>query len=533
MSTTSTILAKTLSPEEEYASITPVGQRKKYAQFFTPPIIAEVMAEWVLKNAELNTILEPAFGLGIFSRTLLESKPDLSITGYEIDRNILSAARDLFSTHPNVELRNKDYIFSPWDQLYDGILCNPPYFKFHDYDNKPALEEFSKVKDFELSGFTNLHSLFLLKSAHQLKPSGRAAYIVPSEFLNSDYGKRVKRYLLSSGTLRHILIIDFKENVFDDALTTASIILLANDSHHNSVQFTEISTLQDLNIFRDTIQRYPNFSGSHIHRSEDLDPNAKWRNYFEQQHSSQFSALVPFTKFGKVSRGIATGSNDYFVFNKSRAEKEKLKEKYLLPCIVKSSDVANTFFSYEDFLDLKKRDRNVYLFNGLNAKDPHVSSYIEAGEKDEIHKKYLTASRKPWYSLENRPPSPIWVGVFNRNGLRFVRNTAGISNLTTFHSVYIQPGYEEFTDLFFAYLLTPTARRILEENRREYGNGLQKFEPNDLNGSKVLDLELIHLWREKEILRVLEQFKDTSAGNEKDLLLQELDKLFLDSFAEL
>ena len=73
-----------------------------------------------------------------------------------------------------------------------------------------------------LSGFTNIYTLFLLKSIYQLNENGRAAYIIPSEFLNSDYGKLVKEYLLKSKALRHIIIFNFKENVFDDALTTSS-----------------------------------------------------------------------------------------------------------------------------------------------------------------------------------------------------------------------------------------------------------------------------------------------------------------------
>ena len=102
----------------------------------------------------------------------------------------------------------------------------------------------------------------------------------------------------------------------------------------------------------------------------------------------------------------------------------------------------------------------------------------------------MTSKRNPWYSLEKRPPAPIWVSVFNRTGLRFVRNEANVSNLTTFHCIY--PQAELFSDvsveLLFAYLLTNTARQVFEDNSREYGNGLQKFEPNDLNKGSVLDL---------------------------------------------
>ena len=92
--------------------------------------------------------------------------------------------------------------------------------------------------------------------------------------------------------------------------------------------------------------------------------------------------------------------------------------------------------------------------------------------------------------MENRKPAPIWVSVFNRNGLRFVRNLANAYNLTTFHCIYnISKDIE--TDILFAYLITDMAKEIFYENSRQYGNGLIKFEPNDLNKGQVVDFRCL------------------------------------------
>lgn len=39
---------------------------------------------------------------------------------------------------------------------------------------------------------------------------------------------------------------------------------------------------------------------------------------------------------------------------------------------------------------------------------------------------------------------------------------------------------------FFANLLTPIGHEHLCINKRDYGNGLNKFEPNDLNNALIL-----------------------------------------------
>ncbi|MFL0073596.1 Eco57I restriction-modification methylase domain-containing protein, partial [Tenacibaculum maritimum] len=221
--------------EKKYIEKISIAHRKEFAQFFTPQPIAELMSYWLLGNKSLKTVLEPAFGLGIFSRTLLSKNDKLKIKGFDIDKTILDEAKTHFKSQKNVCLNLEDYMFNDWKNKYDGIICNPPYLKFHNYDNKQILQEVENNLKFKFNGFTNLYTLFLLKSIFQLKKDGRAAYIIPSEFLNSDYGKLVKEYLLKTKTLRHLFVIDFKENVFDDAMTTASILLLANDKNTSEI----------------------------------------------------------------------------------------------------------------------------------------------------------------------------------------------------------------------------------------------------------------------------------------------------------
>jgi len=515
--------------EIEYSKQVSLEHRKKFAQFFTPYSIADLMIKWLLGNENLQTVLEPAFGLGVFSRALLSKKNDIQIKGFEIDNLIFEKAKKEFSGTEKLNLLLEDYMYNDWNNKYDGIICNPPYFKFHDYDNKNILKEIESKLKCKLNGFTNLYTLFLLKSIYQLKPNGRCAYIIPSEFLNSDYGKLVKTHLLKIGTLRHIIVFDFEENVFDDALTTASIILCANDNKTNKVQFTNIQSIKDLDIVENLIENYPIFSEtSKIYSFSELNPEIKWKAYYQQQNGHKYKNLVSFSTYAKVVRGIATGANDYFTFNLSKAKKYNIDEKFLLPCVCRSADVQGNFFTKSDFEELKNRDKNIFLINAVNSDNENVTNYLIKGEREEINKKFLTSNRNPWYLLEKRPPAPIWVSVFNRTGLRFVRNEANISNLTTFHCIYPQENmfFDISIDLLFAYLLTDTARKIFEDNSREYGNGLQKFEPNDLNKGKMLDLEKLSTSSKQKIQVLYQKYLNTNNRQ----FIKEIDNVFAENF---
>ena len=366
--------------EKEYSILNSIEHRKKYAQFFTPFPIADLMAKWLMGNSNLQNVLEPAFGLGVFSRALLNYNDTLNIKGFDIDSQIFETAKAIFEENGNVEIIFQDYMYNDWENKYDGIICNPPYFKFHDYDNKSVLAEIEKRIGHRLNGFTNLYTLFLLKSISQLNKNGRVAYIIPSEFLNSDYGKLVKSYLIKSKTLRHIVVINFEENVFDDALTTSSILFLANDNQSDTVQFTTINSVHELGKVEDLIRQYPKYSTNvNCFKIGELKPEIKWRSYYQEQNATKYKNLVPFSNYGKVVRGIATGSNEYFTFNQSKAKKFGIDRKYLLPCIGKAVDVKNPFFSHNNFEDLYQNDKSVFLFNGINSENIDVKNYIKFG----------------------------------------------------------------------------------------------------------------------------------------------------------
>jgi adenine-specific DNA-methyltransferase len=513
--------------EKEYIKRTTITHRKKFAQFFTPEPVAKVMVSWVMDNPNVKNVLEPAFGLGIFSRLVLKQKKDVTITAFDVDPVIFETAKQNFYIHQNIKYHLEDYLFNDWDNKYDAILCNPPYFKFHDYENKKTLQEIEKRLNIKLSGFTNVYTLFLIKSIYQLKENGRAAYIVPSEFLNADYGKLVKRYLIKSKSLKHIIIFDFKENIFDNAITTSALILLEKNKKNTVTTFTTIKTHNDLNL-------YPNVPYRE-YKTENLNHLIKWRIYYTKQNSIKYKNLIPFRNVAKVMRGIATGANDYFIFNESKAKKYKIPKECLLPCITKAKDVTSPFFTNDHLENLIKKDVSIYLLDACkNDADINIQNYVKLGELKEINKRYLTSKRNPWYSLENRPPAPIWVGVFNRKGLKFIRNEANIRNLTTFHCIYPNNSelfYNINVDLLFAYLLTDIAKQIFNDNSREYGDGLKKFEPNDLNNALILDLSKLDKQSKLAILGLYHNYKISILNNEPaNIFLDKINEILIKKY---
>ncbi|MBD3808296.1 MAG: N-6 DNA methylase, partial [Epsilonproteobacteria bacterium] len=192
--------------ESKYINEISLNHRRDYGQFFTPAPVARLMAKWVMRDNP-ETILDPAFGLGIFydEITKIPSINQVYFTGYEIDNNIL-AFLNHNGNNPYLRIINGDYLEAEVG-YFDSIICNPPYMRFQKFikrhDILPKIEEKIGKK---LVGYSNISSVFLVKSLKELKANGNLAFIMPFEFFNAGYGKEIKKSLLDNYLLKQIII---------------------------------------------------------------------------------------------------------------------------------------------------------------------------------------------------------------------------------------------------------------------------------------------------------------------------------------
>ncbi|MBE6687305.1 MAG: hypothetical protein E7591_08805 [Ruminococcaceae bacterium] len=474
-------------------------KKQELGQFFTNPIIADFMCDLVYhKSAQY--VLDPAVGKGIFL-TCLEKKGIHSIQGlaYDIDNEMINIANGI--ANKNIEFKNEDYLLSEIKNKPDIIVCNPPYNKFQEIpDRNKYIELFKEKYNFVISGYSNLCIYFLMKSLFELNENGKCAYIIPFEFFNTGYGERIKEFFIQSKFLKEIYIFDSKLSLFDDALTT-SCILLFEKKEHKKVKFVLINNIEEI--------KNKQFKKSKNYYYNELNCKEKWSKYFSYNEKKSYNNLIEFSQIAKVKRGIATGGNAFFTLSKEQIENIGLSANTLVKCICKSPDIKKPIFQESDFQKLYLSNKKVYIFNGKNATNEYDFGYINYGETHNFDKSFLTSHRSPWYSLENKDVAPIWISVFNRSSLKVVRNETESKNLTTFHGVYLNDEFnnDKTANILFCYLLTPVSQCILKTNKREYGGGLEKFEPNDLNNARILNINVISNDDSVKILSLYEKLK--------------------------
>ncbi|MEJ6949920.1 HsdM family class I SAM-dependent methyltransferase [Natronospora cellulosivora (SeqCode)] len=504
--------------EKKYYKETSDDERKKKGQFFTPSYIAEFMVDWIMEDyKDSYNILDPALGTGIFLEKIIKKKKHMNFHAYEKDQYLYKLSTDIFPCSDQIKIFNDDYLIN-WGKKYDTIISNPPYLIYKKYNSKKLIKYFNQKLDINLSGFSNLYILFLLKSLYELKENGRMAYIIPSDFMNADYGVEIKKIIKEFASLRHVIFLNY--NIFEP-VTSSSILLFENKKIKNKrkISFLNIKSKKEfLNFFedKDSLNSLNNLNVNNKKSIvlEKIDPEKKWTFYYLRKRKKHYKNLVPLSKYARVHRGIATGANKFFLLNSVEKEARKIKKKYLLPCLSRAIYAKNDFFIKEDWDKLLKEEKKVYLLNAHqeDGQDENIKEYIKYGSRAAYDRRYLTSNRKPWYSIENIAPAEILVKVFNRGKISFIINEAAVYNLTAFHCIY--PEKKEYFSLLKAYLLTDLAKDIIEENARTCGNGLKKFEPNDISNSYILDLSIINKKDVEQLLDLYQSYRNRILNKE-------------------
>jgi len=451
---------------------------RPFGQVFTPRPVADWMVRWVCAH-QPRRVLDPALGQGVFVdaiEALVNERPDgvrPRIDAFEIDSKLL----DEFMSRPREfqpRCRREDFLTAGVSDTYDAIVANPPYVRHHDMDRDDgAFRRFDRLAGRRLSRMTNLYGLFLIKIWSQLAPNGRAAVITPAEWLNADFGRAIKAFLLEQNAIDAIVQFDPVGLVFDDALTTAAITLLRRD-RPDDAKLT-LASVDDLSALQGSVIA----SGRRLDRRE-LDPRRKWSPLFDPSRSIEPITGPTLGDVARCVRGIATGANQYFALRESDRRRWGLDRLDLTPCITKAVHVQGEVFTEADMRRLVQTDQRVYLLNPRPRLSAAVERYLDEGRRLGIPDRYLPSHRPVWYRPERREPAPIWVSVFARGKFKFVLNRAAALNLTAFHAIYPHEPTPRRVRAIFDYLTGPEAQPALRDHHRIYADGLLKLEPRDV-----------------------------------------------------
>ncbi|QTD54500.1 HsdM family class I SAM-dependent methyltransferase [Parasphingorhabdus cellanae] len=482
----------TLSPEALFVQSVDLSSRKKLGQFFTPPAYANIMIDWIA-GVSPESVLDPAIGTGLLIDMCAKRHVGEHYTGFDIDPKPLAIAkaRMVDAAYCQIDLLERDFLATDWNARFDAIIANPPYIMHRDHDlNEAVADDMERRSGQRLSRQSNLYIYFVIKICEQLSHGGRAAILIPAEWMGANYGQSLKAYLLQRGLLSGLVTIDHAGHAFEDNMSTASILLIekAGKPRHAVQSYyvpqgAEPTSLAALELNVGIIR--------HELPSDLLQSRKKWDMLLRQADKLPSGRWIRLRDLVITKRGIATGANRYFLMSREQAEDHELDITRMDRCVGKTAQVADITFSRTDFARLADAGQACFLFNPSRDLTPAENVYIKQGEKIGIPLKHGPRTKPVWYRAEMRPVAPIWASTFGRGRMRFIHNAAGVKALTCFHNLYAPTLDPIQLRALVALLNSDMMQEAINAQVRVLASGLMKLEPRDILDIHVPDIRLI------------------------------------------
>lgn len=473
------------------------AERNRMGQFATPTGLAvEILryAASLMDETMPVRFIDPAIGTGSFYSALLQAVPPsrlASAVGYEIDPHYGLAAAKLWS-ESSLDVRLEDFTRAEPPvsdaEKFSLLICNPPYVRHHHiaHDEKRRLKSRARMTcDADVSGLAGLYCYFLFLCHTWMAEGGLAGWLIPSEFMDVNYGASVKQYLLEKVTLLQIHRFDPNEVQFGDALVSSSVVWFRKEvpPRNHEVRMTYGGSLGQPRLDRAV-------------PSETLRRDPKWTRY--PMKANYYESDTPvMSDFFEIKRGIATGSNRFFILSAEEVERRMLPIEAFRPILPSPRYVPHDEVM-TDAAGYPVLERRLCLLDcrlseeEIKRRYPELWGYLEEGKMQGVADRYLSRHREPWYAQEHRPASSFLCTYLGRsdkrNGrpFRFILNHSQATAPNVYLMLYPKRTLNEairndaeLKRQVWKFLDGIRPEEMLSEGR-VYGGGLHKLEPKEL-----------------------------------------------------
>lgn len=468
-------------------------ENNKTGLYLTPPELATEITKKALelvkaRNLEIH-FGDPAIGTGVFFSViqhLLPKEKIKSAIGIELNKSRAKITEERWG-HKGLQVFVGDYLHIDNLPHRTLIIANPPYVRYQHIDSKYSKDLREKAileSGTNISGQSGLYLYFILASHAWMQDNAIAAWLIPSDFMSSNYGKALRDYLLNRVQIEILHIFKDDSPKFENAQVLPCVVIFSN---------IRPDPLGDVNFSYGDSLSQPEVIKS-VPRSQ-LRARSRWAfgGIFEDEENFDGPALG---ELFDIKRGIATGANDYFILKEQDLIKHGIpkeltkailpKIRYIESDIIEALPDGTPNISPRLFLLDTKMDEGE-----IKELYPKMGNYLDLAEERGVKERTLVKNRRIWTQQEQRLPAPFLTSYMGRGStgfspIRFLRNRSQAIATNNYLLLYPKPRLSDLLEknpnLYEALfdLLKQVETKVLKHHWRKYGGGLKKIEPKDL-----------------------------------------------------
>jgi len=364
-------------------------------------------------------------------------------------------------------------------QQFDAVIGNPPYIRFHGFTGPDRVKALGRARaqGVELSELASSWAHFVAHSIGFLGPMGRLALVLPAELLHADYAHPIREVL--SRRFRSVTVVAFDRQVFPDAQVDAVLLLASPEGEpgYRVVRTHDAATLQAVDLAPS------DGLGSGTRGAQP----SRWSAAMQPGAAAVYETLAAspsFVRLGSrasVDIGFVSGSDDYFVPTRERADELGLPPDVLVPAVRRPGDVRG--------LVARPGEAGV-LFRpaGMDAtRLSTVAAYLEHGRLVGVSGRYKCRVRQDWFIVPLPRAQPDgFMPYMNHRAPRLIVNSAGAWSTNLLHGIRLRDPDDDVRALAAA--MTASATLLSAEiEGRSYGGGVLKLETKEAERLLVPD----------------------------------------------
>lgn len=458
-------------------------RRKGLGAYYTPPAMAQALADWAIRERS-DRAMDPSFGGLVFLEAAASRLRELGcrsvadqIWGADIDARAHNAAiadpdlpanpeqlllRDFLAARPGKDL-----------PLAEAVIGNPPYVRYQGWrPAKGAMARLQNATGVRLTRLASLWAPFVLQGVRFVAPGGRYAQVLPAELIHAQYASPILDYLEAS--FGRVGIAVFEERVFPGAQEEV-VLLLADERGADQTATTTAASFRDLESLRlDELDE----------QMTAVKPRARGKllaGLISEEAQQLLVALTDETQtlgdLATVRLGAVTGANDFFLVDQET--EQLIPDELLHPAVSKANHVRGARFDDDDVDAMRAKGQRYRMLIADERAKAEIKIYLAMGEEAGIPERYKCRVRDPWWRvpLPSHGVPDLYLTYCAAAHPRLTANAAGALHTNTVHGVNLRNGMPaEALSVGFYNSLTLLSAEL---QGRSYGGGVLKLEPTE------------------------------------------------------